>query len=91
MGTTTSRNKHIVKSYYTDLTVSIPEAAGAGGFIAHLGSGEVEIVLGGDTAPAADVRGALLIRGDSMWAEADHIWVRCLGRGKATLGFSVVE
>ncbi len=91
MGTTTSRSKHIVKSYYTDLTVSIPEAAGAGGFIAHLGSGEIEVVLGGAAAPAADVRGALLNRSQTMWAETDHIWVRCLGRGKATLCFSAVE
>ncbi|MGE4431902.1 MAG: hypothetical protein AB7E05_14295 [Sphingobium sp.] len=87
MATTTLRQTHSASAEYSDLTTSIPGAAGATGFIKHLGGTEVEIVFGGAEEPEATVRGTLLRAGGEEWCESDHIWLRCPHGGAATLGF----
>lgn len=91
MVTTTLRQTHGVDGDYSDLTLSIPGAAGATGFIKHLGGVNVEIVFGGSEQPESDVRGTILPAGGEEWGEASNIWVRCRHGGEATLGFNVVE
>lgn len=92
MATETQRTTHSVNSDYSDLVGSIPGAAGAGGFVRHLGGADVEIVKGGDVAPAADVRGIPLRAGsDGEWCEAAHIWVRTRHNLNAKLAFEIVN
>lgn len=91
MGTTTQRTVHIADDSYTDVITSIPGAANATGFLRHFGGNEVEIVKGGSTPPADDVRGIPLKERGDEWCEADHIWVRCRFDGTATIGFDLLS
>ena len=87
MATTTLRMTHIATRSYSDLTTSIPGAAGKSGFMTHLGGADVEIVLGGATIPADSVRGTILHAGGEEWCETANIWLRCPHGGTAVLGF----
>jgi len=91
MATTTLRHTATVGADYSDLTLSIPGAAGKPGFVKHLGGADVELVSGGDVMPTAAVRGIPIRAGGEEWTEAAHIWARCSHGGAATLGFNVVE
>ena len=92
MPTETLRATHMVTQDYSDLVTSIPGAAGAGGFVRHLGGADVEIIKGGAVAPAETVRGIpLRDESEGEWCEADHIWVRCRRDMSAKLAFEVVS
>lgn len=91
MPTTTLRENHEATPIWTDLTLSIPDAAGKDGFVKHLGGTTVEVIFGGDTRPPATIRGVIITEGGEEWGAADHIWVRCRPKSTATLSFQIVE
>jgi hypothetical protein len=85
MTTTTLRDgalvaTHTVGDTWTDVTTRIPGATGVAGLLRKVsGEGVVHVVKGGSTPPDANSSAgdAILAPGDSVFCEADDIWVRC--------------
>lgn len=90
MGTVTQRSSATVSKNWTDITLSIPGAANAAGVLRNQ-SGQMLDVIKGGLAPVAGESGIAVPAYGQEYCEADHIWVRSLGRVDAVVAFEVIS
>lgn len=65
-----------VTPQWQDIVATVPGAAGVDLLIQHIGTGTIQLVQGGASAPSEGRSGLRLTAGQDAYANNAHIWVR---------------